>query len=147
MTDPDHKRGNSIWFYQIGLQGRDYVNEKNWTMKTLTSLMDKFGERKAILDYLKFDIETSDFPAMEAMINSGVLSQVKQMGIEIHVPKKDAVTLAGLYKILNGLERAGMLRWYFSMNYYNIKYTRNGFRSCCYEIVYINTNFMPNFRV
>jgi len=131
----------------MGLYKYDHVNANNWTLKTLESFMTHFQESNAIIDYLKFDIESSDFPALESMLSSGVLSRVRQMGLEVHIGGGDTRSLLGYYNLLKQLEDQGMLRWYFMMNYYNMRQTKNGFRSCCYEMVYINTRFITGFKV
>ena len=95
-----------------------------------------------LIDYLKFDIELSEWPAIEEMYESGVLHRVRQMGLEIHVEQLNTAGLHGYYQTLGLLEKAGMRRWSWAMNYYNLRKSTNGVRSCCYEMVYINSRFM-----
>jgi len=145
MKVGEHKRGEHISFYKIGLDGKDYVNGKNWNMMTLSSILQKFGDSNKIIDYLKMDIEESEWPALDHILSSGVLSRVRQLGIEIHAHVRTASNLYERFLRLKGLEEAGMRRWYSVLNYYNLKRTKNGFRTCCFEAAYINVNFLPNW--
>ena len=90
------------------------------------------------------DIENSEWGALNTMLSSQVLGSVKQLGIEIHVSRKASTgQLDQLYATLKGLEQRGFRRWSFSLNKYKLIKHKNGLRSCCYEMVYINTNFFP----
>jgi hypothetical protein len=145
MKVNDHLRGTNIWFYKTGLDGKNYVNNLGWNMMTFSSILEKFGESNKTIDYLKFDIEVSEWPAIDSMIATGVLSRVRQLAVEIHPPgwKWTADSLYYSFQKLKLLEDAGMRRWYVAMNSYDIRRTPDGLRTCCYEIVYINANFIP----
>jgi len=150
MQVEDHRRGSNIWFYKIGLDGKNYVNPRGWNMMTFSSILEKFGESNKIIDYLKFDIEQSEWPSIDSMIATGALSRVRQVAIEIHPPGMMRWTLEKYhtaFQRLKQLEEAGMRRWYIAMNSYDIRRTANGLRTCCYEIVYINTNFLPSWQM
>jgi len=142
MKVGEHKRGEHISFYKIGLDGRNYVNEKNWNMLTLSSILQKFGESNSTIDYLKIDIENSEWASIDSMISTGILSRVRQLALEIHVHSRLPKDLYSSYLRLKALEDAGMRRWYCSRNYFKLKKTKNGFRTCCFEIVYVNTHFL-----
>jgi len=146
MKVKDHRRGSNIYFYNIGLDGKNYVNKQGWNMMTFSSILEKFGESNKTIDYLKFDIELSEWPAIDSMIATGALSRVRQMAIEIHPPawKWTSDSFYSSFQKLKLLEDAGMRRWYVAMNSYDIRRTDNGLRTCCYEIVYINANFLPS---
>lgn len=88
------------------------------------------------------DVESSEWSSLSQMLSHGILSKVKQLGIELHMTGSDTKSLFNMYKILKRLEDQGFRQWYYTMNFYHLKHTKNGFRSCCYELVYINTNFM-----
>jgi len=50
MNVADHLRGNNIWFYAIGLGGKNYVHDDNkWKMRTLSSLVDMLNESNVSL--------------------------------------------------------------------------------------------------
>jgi len=78
------------------------------------------------------DVENAEWTSIEAMLQSGILSRVKQIGIELHIDGKDSKTLNERYRLLKRLEDAGFRRWHYALNLYNIKFLNTGFRSCCY---------------
>ena len=91
------------------------------------------------------DVEDSEWESLEAMYKTNILqSQVKQFGLEIHYASHSPTT-AEFYrrwKIIKRLEDIGFRRWYWHFNHYGA-YNYNGrVRSCCYEMVYINTAFL-----
>ena len=98
---------------------------------------------QVIIDYLKMDIEGNEWSCLKNMMRSNVLSRVKQFGLEIHV-KPDTTKLYEYWTILRDLEKRGFRRWYWAMNYRgrNIYMVPSGSRSHCYEMVYINVNFL-----
>jgi len=103
---------------------------------------------QVIIDYLKMDVEGAEWNSLKSMTQSDVLSRVKQLGLEIHV-QADAAMLYEYWTVLNGLEKRGFRRWYWAMNFrgHNIYMVKTGSRSCCYEMVYINVNFMQSNRL
>jgi hypothetical protein len=145
MKQEDHERRPLSWFYNLGLYGHDHVNQKGWKLMTLQSIMKQFNETNKVIDYLKFDIEHSEWAAITSMVSTGALKNVRQLALEIHVTSLDKASFYGYYRVLKSLEDAGMRRWYFAMNYYNLRQHRQGTRSGCYEMAYINANFLTNW--
>jgi len=79
------------------------------------------------------------------MYESGILFRVKQFGLEVHTMTTFRTTLKiffDQYKTLERLESFGFRRWYWHFNFWGTYMYKNRARSCCYELVYINTNFM-----
>ena len=91
------------------------------------------------------DVEGAEWRSMHQMLSSNVLKQVKQFGLEIHI-KRNTTRLFEYWTILNQLERQGFRRWYWAMNYRgaNVYMLPTGSRSHCYEMVYINVNFLSS---
>ena len=89
------------------------------------------------------DVEGSEWSSLHNMLSSNILSRVKQFGLEIHVKPHDT-RLYEYWTILHELERQGFRRWYWAMNYrgINLYMASTGSRSHCYEMVYINVNFL-----
>ena len=96
------------------------------------------------------DIEGSEFESLELMLETDVLqTKVKQVAIEVHLKKRDFCT-AEFYRrwaVLKKLEDNGFKRWYShlnrgTLNFYNLFNYNGQKRSCCYEMVYINTAFL-----
>ena len=98
-----------------------------------------------IIDYLKMDVDGSEWTVLESMYESGILSKVKQFGFEIHTMTASATTLRIFfdhYKTLKRLESFGFRRWYWHFNFYGTYMYKDRARTCCYELVYINVNFL-----
>lgn len=142
MSAKDYRRSTNVWFYQIGIGGDDTANNRGWKLRTLSTLIKSMNDTNIIIDYLKMDVEGSEWASLAQMLKDGSLSRVKQFGIELHIGGTDTKTLVRIYKTLKQLEDQGFRRWYYTINLYHVKMTKNGFRSCCYEMVYINTNFI-----
>ena len=93
MSQADHDHSQHIHFYKLGLSNLDYANDKNWKLMSLDSIYQMLVPRHGahIIDYLKIDIEWSEWDALEQIIKSGMLSKVRQMAVEFHLPNKQAV--------------------------------------------------------
>ena len=99
---------------------------------------------QTIIDYLKIDIEGYEWKSLESMLETDILKkQVKQLGIEIHL--MHGVTNMRFYrrwKIMKQLEDIGFRRWYVHFNHFGAYSFYGAMRTCCYEMVYINTAFL-----
>ena len=113
-----------------------------------------------MIDYLKIDIEYSEWDSLEAIIKhdvikrvtSGVLANIKQLGIELHTREINKMHTSSVKDyihystILSGLRAAGFRRWYWNKNLYGLLKSKLYFDgspiSCCYEMIYINTNYL-----
>ena len=54
------------------------------TVKTLHTLMEENGDIGKSISYLKMDVEGSELKIMDQLLETGVLANVKQFGIEMH---------------------------------------------------------------
>lgn len=142
MSAKAYRRSSNVWFYRIGIDGYTKVSNKGWKLNTLSKIIKSLNDTNAIIDYLKIDVEGSEWPSLAQMLSAGTLSKVKQLGMELHIKKTNTKSFFGIYMTLKQLEDQGFRRWHFALNLYRLKQTANGFRSCCYEMVYINTNFL-----
>ena len=94
MNQADHDHSQHIHFYKIGLGPSKIVNDRNWKLMSLDSIYQMLKPRHGahIIDYLKIDIEWSEWDALKQIIESGMLSKVRQLTIEFHYPYKgDAI--------------------------------------------------------
>jgi len=87
------------------------------------------------------DVEGAEWESLRNMLKSNVLARVKQLGMEIHV-KPNSSRLYMYWTVLHQLEEQGFRRWRWTINFYNIYTVSTGTRSHCYEMVYINVNFL-----
>jgi hypothetical protein len=149
INKADHLRGDRVWFYSIGIgkeNGRD--TDFGWKVQTLSSLIAMCHDEKKTIDYLKIDVEANEWGALESMIEDGILLNVKQLAVEIHTRelnnlKSSAADLFRYWTILRQLELIGFRKWYWHFNIWGFYPAQDGskYLSCCYELVYVNTNY------
>ena len=109
------------------------------------------------INYVKIDIEYSEWDVLKTIYQENSLKNVQQIGFEMHsrelfrVSKIDMPTkkkdFVKMYELLRPLEE--------EFNFRKFNYRRNPFgnyksnitgksRSCCYELHYLNMNFVNN---
>jgi len=158
MAIGDHKRGDHIWFYKVGISGNDteHSSPRGWRLKTLESFVQFLNDSDKVIDYLKIDVEYAEWDSLETVLRDNpvnkVLSQVKQLGIEIHtieLNKGQYSTITDYMRysrILQALQEAGFRRWYSHFNHWGKFQSPHrgpgGLLTCCYEMVYINVNYL-----
>jgi hypothetical protein len=92
----DHEHSEDIHFYNLGLGHESKAVDSNgWAIKTLDSIYKMLLPRHGanIIDYLKMDIEWSEWKALQQIIDSGMLSKVRQLSVEFHLPHQDEDSL------------------------------------------------------
>ena len=88
MGQSDHDHSKKVHFKNLALGSRNYVDEKtNWKYQTLDSIHEMLSPLHGMqtIDYLKIDIEGGEWEVMQQVIESGMLSQVRQMFVEFHL--------------------------------------------------------------
>ena len=143
-----HDHSPAIHFYNWGLSNRDEFNiYENWTVRSLSSIYETLSSRHGFkpIDYLKIDIEFYEWKALPQIMESGMLSKVRQLGIEVHLDHRDEI---GKYrewaKILRILEEKGMIRFdskynpWSAGNFTELKL----WGSFGYEIAWYNNNLL-----
>jgi hypothetical protein len=159
LKEPDHKRGNHIWFYKAGLSGTDIdKNAYGWKLRTLESFANETGDSNKVIDILKIDAEYAEWEGLEAEIKgSGVLSRTKQLAVEFHLqpvpnfphpPNNCNVVTLEQYiryaKLVIALRDRGFR---IISNVLNVlcrfvsAHTKATY-CCCYEMAFININFL-----
>ncbi|CAH1787468.1 unnamed protein product [Owenia fusiformis] len=85
----DHKYSSNGWYHNLGLGGENgHMVDGTWEVKTLEQIMKDYGHYYSKpIDYLKLDIEFSEWLALPEMIASGILSKVRQIGMEVKKQK------------------------------------------------------------
>ncbi|XP_045036631.1 methyltransferase-like protein 24 isoform X1 [Daphnia magna] len=115
MNVESHDHSPRIHFYNWGLSNQDEHNVfENWTMRSLSSIYESLviHHGHSIIDYLKIDIEFYEWIALPQILKSGMLSKVRQMGIEVHLDHRDNIEKYREWaKILRSLENGGMIRF------------------------------------
>jgi hypothetical protein len=143
----DHNPGN-VHFYKWGLGDRDrHDTNYNWEIRSLSSIYQTLAARhgRKIIDYLKIDIEGSEWDVITDMIASGMLSNVRQLGVEIHLVTNFPLEKYRDYaQLLRSMETMGMVRFDSEFNpWFMGNFTRLpelGRQSQGYEIAWFNAN-------
>jgi hypothetical protein len=108
-------------------------------------LSEKHGLK--IIDYLKIDIESSEWIVLPQIIESGMLQNVRQLGVEIHLNNLMEIDeLRKSAKILRSIEKMGMIRFDSKKNPWFVgkleKYASGV--SLGYEIAWYNSKLLKN---
>ena len=142
----DHSPG--VHFYKIGLGAKDETPANGPVVHTLQSIRQLLGHQDRVIDYLKIDIEGSEWDVLPQLMGTGELTHVRQMGVEIHLPCCNSST-AAIQKaagVLRTLERDfGMVRFDAKHNPWSlVNFTLMG--NCeipfCHEIAWYNSRFL-----
>ena len=103
------------------------------------------------IDVLKLDIEFSEWGSLKTMFKEGVLQYVKQLVLEIHTKEMFLVNeestredFYDMYSVLLMLEKLGFRRFKVHYNHTGqyISMRSGKHRTCCYEMSYINLNYI-----
>ena len=119
MNATNHNHTSKIHFYNLGLGDRDETwrapkTTKNWKMKSLDSIYYNLLKHEGkIIDYLKIDIEFSEWIVLPQILASGLMDRVRQLGVEIHFLRDDDTLdeIRQRVKILKSLEDYGLVRF------------------------------------
>ena len=79
-----HKHSEKVWFYNVGIAGKDYRNSRNWDLRTLSSIVEMLNHTGKKIDILKMDVEKAEWQSLSNMLDSGILKNVGQLYLEFH---------------------------------------------------------------
>ncbi|XP_070555595.1 probable methyltransferase-like protein 24 isoform X2 [Ptychodera flava] len=147
----EHKRSEHNWFYDIGLcdTDDDHVVHKyhngNRTIKcrTLRSIKKMLHHQQKTIDVYKMDIEGDELKVLPQLLESGILSDIKQLDLEIHPYTKDILTVYNMFKTLQ--QDFGFELWSVNENSFSslIDYSPYaGAHRRLLELAWVNTNFL-----
>ena len=97
-----------------------------------------------VIDFLKFDIDNSEWKSLKTMYEEGSLHLVKQVALEFHYSWR---TLRGLryhFTIMKYLEQMGFMKWSAAPNTHTkyVSKITNQPRYICWEVVYLNSKWL-----
>jgi Methyltransferase domain len=141
LTDRDVSM--RIHFFKLGLSGADTDHgPMNWKLRTLDAiyrtLQQKHGPK--VIDYLKIDIEGSEWSSLQQILQSGMLDKVKQLGVEVHFTLSLPEFRDGI-RILKALEDYGMVRFSSRANIWTKQPILGLVDYTAYEITWYNSKF------
>lgn len=160
MNVTSHNHSSKIHFYDLGLSDRDETwnnvtqNKGLWNMRSLDSIYRKLLRHEGrIIDYLKIDIENTEWIVLPQILNSGMMDRVRQLGVEIHFIPEEESRLEDIrqrIKIIKSLEDYGLVRfeskynpWSYSLNTIdNFDWMGNN----CYEIAWYNSRLSRQYK-
>ena len=93
-------------------------------------MMKANGDEGKIIDMLKMDVEYSEWSSFEAMFEENSLRNVKQLAFEIHIGQSN---FQKYFHTLMQLEKIGFRRYLMNRNIYC---------NNCFELYYVNMNFL-----
>jgi len=151
MGVTNHTHSEKVKFFNLGLGGSNHINKRKWTMRTFSSLLKDQGHEEDIIDFLKFDIEGSEWEVIRNMYEDQSLRNVKQIAFVVHIDLRFYKSVSKWMmqlETLKLLNRAGFLKWHDHENQTTMRNTnrtgRGHLRPCCYELYYVNKRFAPN---
>lgn len=143
-----HDHGPGIHFYNWGLGDKEETSVKGWTIRSLSSIYNNLTARhgKRIIDYLKIDVESAEWKALPEMMASGMLSNVRQLGIEIHFGVNETMAKNREWaKLLRSIEKMGMVRFDSKYNPWSmVNFTQIALFNVpfAYEIAWYNSKLL-----
>lgn len=160
MNKYDYKYSDNIYFHNIGIDHENGISIMgNWQLKTFNSILKKLKHEDRYIDYMKLDVEFSEWPALFEMLKTGSIHKIRQLAVEFHTPEMDihtkpnnkcawtkADTLKFMYRIILEIKNVGFSVFHSRTNY------RTSFKSditgreryCCYDIHFVNTKHPLN---
>ena len=138
MNKTNHKHSAKVWFYNVGIAGKDYTNNLKWDLRTLASIMEMLGHTNRKIDILKMDVESSEWPLLSHVLNTNILDNVGQLYLEFH----NGTSIERL-QLIKGLYDRGFRTFWSHMNPLPrlVLPIDGGFTSRMFEVYFINTNF------
>ena len=158
MDQPNHKHSPGIQFFRMAL---DDVDRKGWshlkdipsrTLSSIHQMLIRYHDPKPTINYLKMDIEGTEWRVLPQLIRSGMLDKVRQLGFEIHLTKTSIEEIRRQVRIVQSLEDYGMVRFSSEMNIFSLQnvadeYGRNLSVSTAYEIAWYNIRYFENSKI
>ncbi len=144
MSAKDHNRSEMIKFFRTGLGDRDYINQAHWKINTLRTIYQNLGHEGKTIDYLKMDIETSEWTVLPQILKSGMLAKIRQLAVEFHWPGNHPLDrYRSMVSTIQMIEDAGMIRFDSKSNPWfldkapvlNDYYGSMGFEIAWYQVI------------
>ena len=148
MSQGDHQHSAKVQFFAKGISdgniGRD--PQTGWKMLTLESAYQTLRSRHGDvpIDYLKLDVEMSEWKVIPQIILSGMLDHVKQLAIEIHFEDDMPKNVVYEYlRILKSVEDAGMVLFALRPNMFSLGYLLEQPNFLAFELAWYNIKYFP----
>ena len=98
--------------FNIGIKDSDESGKKIRTLASAYKTLSKRLDHNDVdIDYVKLDIEGTEWEVIPQIIKSGILDRVKQLNIEMHYGNDTLPAMHYYVGIIKSLEAAGMVRY------------------------------------
>ncbi|KAM4770792.1 putative methyltransferase-like protein 24 [Rhinophrynus dorsalis] len=154
ITSAHVHEGERLWHHRLSIDWRDpnpaiATHKLHISTKKLGTILTEFGHRK--IDVLKADMESAEWKILENLILEGVVEQIGQLVLEIHlhwpgfeVSGNDSSVVRYWYSLFKELERKDFKLFY---TYKDLSKPQMFLRkelynaSSCYILSWVNTRW------
>jgi len=84
----------------------------DYIYRTLELLLAGGVDKENTINYVKLDIEGEEWTVISTLLESGLLSKIRQLSVEIHLLKDDLEYFQDLAGMIQNLEKTGMIRFH-----------------------------------
>jgi hypothetical protein len=152
MNVSNHNRTKNIHFYQMALDNEDkegwltFINTPTRTLTSIYEMLKPVHEDNIIIDYLKIDIESTEWRVLPHILRSGMINKVRQLSVEIHMDyDKSATIYHKQASILQSIEEHGMIRFDSKPNMHSMIILNNNSLFSSFEISWYNVKLQRYF--
>jgi hypothetical protein len=153
MNIKNHNRTEAIHFYRMALDDVDSDQWKNImgipsrTMSSIYDMLRPLHRENSIIDYLKIDIENTEWRVLPQILESGMMDKVRQLAVEIHLDCNKSIDNCRHHaSIIQSLETYGMVRFDSKPNMYTAVNVTIGSKNVSifngYEIAWYNSRLV-----
>lgn len=154
MNVSNHDRSENIHFFQMALND---VDRNQWnknlaipsrSLFSIYSMLEPMHGANVIIDFLKIDIEATEWRVLPQILESGMMDKVRQLSVEIHMDFKNAIKICCQHaNIIQSLENYGMIRFDSKPNVYSgiSVYQRKSLGYEAYEIAWYNSKILHHY--
>ena len=134
---PNHQHSSRVWFYNIGIGGRNHISPQNWTLMTLDSIVNTLHHTERIIDIVKMDVEGAEWDSIQQMVDSGILKRVRQLYLEFH-----SAYFVDRLSLVRKLYDVGFRIFWTHKNPWHLNFLPldGGITSAGFETYFINSN-------
>lgn len=148
----DRKQNYTVEFFEMGLDDRNYEgvpDKPSVPMRTLRTIYNWLKRRhgETIVDFLKIDIEHTEWTVLAEILQSDMMDRVRQLAVEIHLMPDDTLReMRRKANVIRRLEKYGMVRFaslYNPLSY--DKFTHFGVRGpTAFDVAFYNSKLVRN---
>jgi hypothetical protein len=160
MEVESHQYSPKGFFHNVGIDSADTsANRGRWKLRRLSTIMKDLGHTGRTLDFVKMDVEFSEWPALYDLVTTGLINSIRQLALEVHMPEMDKhhapdhvctwsapETIAFMMRTLIELKNAGFHIFHSRTNHRTqyVSPLTHVERYCCHDIHLVNLKHPAN---